>query len=66
MEYRKTPGGEYQPLTQKNVDTGMGVERTVAMIAGCDTVYDIGVLKTLTKRYGKWREPMVPHPDPKG
>lgn len=50
MEYRKTPGGEYQPLTQKNVDTGMGVERTVAMIAGCDTVYDIGVLKTLTKK----------------
>ncbi len=50
MEYGKTPGGDYEPLPRKNVDTGMGVERTVAMIEGCDTVYDIGVLKILTEK----------------
>ena len=47
MEYRKTPEGTYEPLSQKNVDTGMGVERTVAMLEGCGTVYEIGVLKKL-------------------
>lgn len=50
MEYRKTEDGSYEPLKQKNVDTGMGVERTVAMLGGCKTVYEIGVLKPLIKR----------------
>ncbi len=50
MEYRKTPEGTYEPLSQKNVDTGMGVERTVAMIQGKATVYDIGVLKSLIEK----------------
>ncbi|MCK5786815.1 MAG: alanine--tRNA ligase, partial [Candidatus Sabulitectum sp.] len=50
MEYRKTETGSYEPLKQKNVDTGMGVERTVAMLEGCKTVYEIGVLKPLIKR----------------
>ncbi|PIE51145.1 alanine--tRNA ligase [Candidatus Fermentibacteria bacterium] len=50
MEYRKTETGEYQPLPQKNVDTGMGVERTVAMLNGCGTVYETGVFKPLISR----------------
>ncbi len=50
MEYRKTEAGTYEPLEQKNVDTGMGVERTVAMLGGYKTVYEIGVLKPLIKR----------------
>lgn len=50
MEYRKTEAGTYEPLEQKNVDTGMGVERTVAMLNGCKTVYEIGVLKPLINR----------------
>ncbi len=50
MEYRKTETGSYEPLSQKNVDTGMGVERTVAMLGGYKTVYEIGVLKPLIER----------------
>lgn len=50
MEYGKTEAGTYEPLTLKSVDTGMGVERTVAMLAGCKTVYEIGILKPLIKR----------------
>ncbi len=50
MEYRKTQDGTYEPLARKNVDTGMGVERTVAMLGGYGTVYDIGVLKRLIDR----------------
>ncbi len=41
MEYRRTADGQYVPLEQKNVDTGMGVARTVAMMNGCSTIYDI-------------------------
>jgi len=41
MEYRRTVDGQYIPLEQKNVDTGMGVARTVAMMNGCSTIYDI-------------------------
>jgi alanyl-tRNA synthetase len=50
MEYRKTQTETYEPLARKNVDTGMGVERTVAMLGGYGTVYDIGVLKSLIDR----------------
>ena len=36
MQYNKTADGRYEPLTQKNVDTGMGVERTTAVLQGKD------------------------------
>jgi len=50
MEYRRTGNGTYEPLPRKNVDTGMGVERTVAMLGGYETVYEIGVFKPLIDR----------------
>lgn len=31
MEYNKKPDGSFEPLKQKNVDTGMGLERVVAL-----------------------------------
>lgn len=40
MQYNKTADGKFEPLAQKNVDTGMGVERTVCMMTGLPTVYD--------------------------
>ena len=40
MEYNRTPDGEYELLEQKNVDTGMGVERTIAVLQGKDNVYE--------------------------
>jgi alanyl-tRNA synthetase len=40
MEFNKTADGSYIPLKQKNVDTGMGVERTVAVLQGKDNVFD--------------------------
>ena len=30
MQFNKTADGKYEPLKQKNVDTGMGLERTPA------------------------------------
>ena len=40
MEYFKTETGAYEPLTQRNVDTGMGVERVTAILQGKCTVYE--------------------------
>jgi len=40
MQYNKTAEGTYLPLAQKTVDTGMGVDRTLAMIQGKKTVFE--------------------------
>ena len=40
MEYNKTKNGEYELLKQKNVDTGMGLERTTAILQGKNTIYE--------------------------
>ncbi|MDF1498480.1 MAG: alanine--tRNA ligase-related protein [Patescibacteria group bacterium] len=50
MEYNKTTEGKYIPLTQKNVDTGMGMERTLAILNGFDTVYETDVLKPIVEK----------------
>jgi alanyl-tRNA synthetase len=47
MEYNKTIDGQYEVLEQKNVDTGMGVERTIAALQGKQNVYEIEILKSL-------------------
>jgi alanyl-tRNA synthetase len=39
MEYNKTKNEKYELLSQKNVDTGMGVERTVAILNGLEDDY---------------------------
>ena len=40
MQYNKTADGRYEPLKQVNVDTGMGVERTICMIQGRASVFE--------------------------
>jgi len=50
MEYTKTAGGKYERLEQRNVDTGMGVERTVATLQGKESVYEIGTCRPIVER----------------
>ncbi len=50
MEYNRTQDGEYELLEQKNVDTGMGVERTVAVLQGKDNVYETETFVPLINR----------------
>lgn len=40
MQYDKKEDGTYVPLSRKCVDTGMGIERTVAMLQGKSSVYE--------------------------
>ncbi|HWQ06176.1 MAG TPA: alanine--tRNA ligase [Feifaniaceae bacterium] len=57
MEYQKTAEGKFIPLEQKNVDTGMGLDRTVATLQGVKSVYDTdafsGIIKAISKLSGK-------------
>jgi alanyl-tRNA synthetase len=40
MQYNKSAEGAYPPLAQKTVDTGMGVDRTLAMFQGKKSVFE--------------------------
>jgi len=40
MQYNKTADGGFEELAQKNVDTGMGLERVAAILQGKDNVYE--------------------------
>lgn len=45
MQFNRQADGTYLPLAQKNVDTGMGLERTVCVLNGMKSVYDIDVFQ---------------------
>ena len=40
MQYNKTKEGKFEPLEQKNVDTGMGLERVTAILQGKQSPYE--------------------------
>lgn len=40
MQYNKLADGSYVPLAQRNVDTGMGLERVTAVLEGKASCYD--------------------------
>lgn len=60
MQYNKNAEGKYEPLKQRNVDTGMGLERTLCILNNKESVYEtdifedaIAVIERLTgKKYG--------------
>jgi len=50
MQYNKKADGTYEPLKQKNVDTGMGLERIMAIMNGFDDNYKTDLFKNLIFR----------------
>ena len=73
MQYNKNEEGKFVPLGRHNVDTGMGVERTICMMSGAPTVYDteifapimakIDELRSLGKGAGAPELPSIPAED---
>jgi len=47
MEFNKKEDGTYEELEQKNVDTGMGLERAALTFQGVDSVYEIEIFKPI-------------------
>ena len=50
MEFNKNSAGKYEPLKQKNVDTGMGMERTLAAINNLDDNYKTELFWPIIKK----------------
>lgn len=50
MGYRKTEEGSYIPMERKCVDTGMGIERTAAILQKKASVYDIELMRPIVEK----------------
>jgi len=50
MQYNKQTDGTFPPLEQKNVDTGMGLERTIGVLLGAKTVYETDLFSDIIKK----------------
>jgi alanyl-tRNA synthetase len=53
MQYNKTKSGKYLALKQKNVDTGMGVERIITILNGYKSVYETSMFQPIIKEIEK-------------
>jgi len=62
MEYNRTVSGGYELLKQKNVDTGMGVEHTAAMLEGKENVFQIGAVRPIAEKVEELASIDVPTP----
>ena len=50
MEYYRDESGNLTKLKQQNVDTGMGLERTITVLNGLESVYDSDVFQNLKEK----------------
>lgn len=50
MQFNKTADGKFEPLKQKNVDTGMGLERALMNMQGLSSVYDTDVFVPIVNK----------------
>ena len=47
MQYNKQQDGSFLPLAKKNVDTGMGLERTICVLNGKKSVYETDLFERI-------------------
>ena len=63
MEFNKTIEGKYESLEQKTVDTGMGVERTIAVLNNFDDVFQterfVPIIKKIEELSGQNYQPTI-------
>jgi alanyl-tRNA synthetase len=50
MQYNKTDKGQFEPLSQMNVDTGMGLERVAQVMQGVNNVYETDRMKPIMNK----------------
>ncbi len=62
MEYNRTALGCYELLKQKNVDTGMGVEHTAAMLEEKENVFEIAEIRPIAKKVEELASISAPTP----
>ena len=46
-QFERHEDGTYTPLAQKNIDTGMGLERLATMMQGVSSIFDVDTIKAI-------------------
>lgn len=63
MQYNKEENGKFNPIRQKNIDTGMGVERTVPVLNGLEDDYLSDMFKPIISKIEKYSGKKYPSRD---
>src|SRR5947199_1495539 len=50
MQYNKTAEGRYEPLKQRNIDVGLGLERTLCVVLQTEDVYTTDLFTPIIQR----------------
>jgi len=50
IQYEKTKDGKYEHIKQKNIDTGLGVERVTMILNGKTNIFEIDVFKPIIEK----------------
>lgn len=53
MEFNRNADGKFEKLSQRNVDTGMGLERTICMLNGFKSVYETDLFAGAIDKIGR-------------
>ena len=56
LGYNKTADGRYEPLKQRNIDVGIGLERTLCVFQGTSDVYSTDLFIPIVERISELRE----------
>lgn len=56
MEYCKDKEGNYTKLKQKNVDTGLGLERMAMLLQGKETPFEIELFAPVMEKLEEWQK----------
>ncbi|MBU5899712.1 hypothetical protein JVW24_21605, partial [Vibrio cholerae O1] len=49
-QFDKDEEGNYNELAQKNIDTGMGLERIATIMQGVDNIFEIDTVKNILNK----------------
>lgn len=53
MHYEKTAGGKFFPIKQRNIDTGLGLERIAGVLQGASNVYETDLFSSIIGKIRK-------------
>jgi len=56
MQYNKTAEGRFEPLKQRNIDVGLGLERTLYIVQGTEDIYTTDLFASIVQNIRELRE----------
>ncbi len=56
MQYNKTAEGRFEPLKQRNIDVGLGLERTLYIVQGTENIYTTDLFASIVQSIRELRK----------